>query len=104
MPPILPPQQESRRMAASVQQPLAMVQLAMPRDAEHTRCMPTSIHLPIAADEQLVRAAMLRAGAQVHSTVGIVAMYRSVIQDSPKTARLLERKLRQFMASGKLGR
>ena len=49
--------------------------------------MPTDIHPAIAADEQLIRAAMLRAGAQIHSIVGIVAMYRSAIQDSRKTAR-----------------
>ena len=47
---------------------------------------------------------MLRAGAQVHSIVGIVAMYRSAVDDSPKTARLLERKLRQFVVTGKLSR
>ena len=72
-------------------------------DAEHTKCMPTST-LPATADEQLIRAAMLRAGAQIHSIVGIVAMYRSAVGDSPKTARPLERKLRQSVASGNLTR
>ena len=63
-----------------------------------------SIYPPLTVDEQLIQAAMVRAGAQVHTIVGAVAMYRSAVHDSPKTARLLERNLRQFVAGGKLER
>ena len=64
----------------------------------------TATRALVTADEELIRSAMLRAGSQVHSIVGVVAMYRSAVDDSPKTTRRLERKLRQFVASGKLSR
>lgn len=58
---------------------------------------------PCTVDEQLIRAAIMRAGGQVHTIVGLVAMYRSAVQDSPKKAQLLERKLRQFVAGRRIG-
>ena len=54
-----------------------------------------------AVDEQLLQAAMLRAGAQVHRVVGLIAMYRAATQDSSEAAVQFEKALRRFVATGK---
>jgi len=66
--------------------------------------MPDSMPKTLLADEALIRSAMLRAGAQVHAIVGLVAMYRSAVQDSPHTALLLQTALRRFVAGAGLSR
>ena len=59
-------------------------------------------HKSSAVDEHLIQAALLKAGAQVHKVVGLIAMYRAAIEDSPEAAAQFEQALRRFVATGKL--
>ena len=82
--------------------PVRFCLIAMIRPGCHNRCMYQIGEKPPRADETLIQSAMLRAGAQVHTIVGLIAMCRSAVQDSPDTALMLETELRRFVAGAGL--